>query len=184
MKKQKRKISFSLKQKMMSGGVLLSFCLSTQAALVVVGDYGGQSARPFYDAINNASNEVETQAPVTLPIPSVATPAMVLPVRTPEMTPERFASRAVSLPGIGALYLVGDDPLSREWLEQHARKLNAMHAVGMVVNVDSAVALQELRELTDGGILSPMSASDLANRLQLTHYPVLITETELTQQVK
>ena len=176
MKKQKRKLG--------AGVLLLSFCLSAQAELVVVGDYGGQSALPFYDAINNESNEWETQTPVTLPIPSVATPAMVLPVRTPEMTPERFDPRAVSLPGIGALYLVGDDPLSREWLKTYAEKLNAMHAVGMVVNVDSDVALQELQQLAEGGILSPMPGSDLANRLQLAHYPVLITETALTQQVK
>ncbi|MEY8504203.1 DUF2859 domain-containing protein, partial [Proteus faecis] len=35
-----------------------------------------------------------------------------------------------------------------------------------------------------GGLLSPASGTDLAHRLQLSHYPVLITETGLTQQVK
>lgn len=163
---------------------LLSVCLNAQAELIVAGDHGGQPAAPFYDAINNAQNEWDNRQNAPLPLPAEVSPAMVLPVRTPEMTPALFDPRQVSLPGIGALYLVGDDPLSREWLARHADKLNAMHAAGMVVNVESDVALQEIRQLAQGGILSPMPGTDLANRLQLNHYPVLITEHELTQQVK
>ena len=32
--------------------------------------------------------------------------------------------------------------------------------------------------------LAPASGSELARRLQIAHYPVLITDTGLTQQVK
>ncbi|WP_336844112.1 integrating conjugative element protein [Providencia rettgeri] len=167
-----------------SAMLLLSVCLNAQAELIVAGDYGGQPASPFYDAINNAQNEWDSRQNTPLTLPAEVSPAMVLPVRTPEMTPKLFESRQVTLPGIGALYLIGDDPLSREWLESHAEKLNAMNAVGMVVNVESDVALQELRQLAQGGLLSPMPGTDLATRLQLSHYPVLITEHELTQQVK
>ncbi len=55
--------------------------------------------------------------------------------------------RVLHLPGIGALYLVGDDPLSRAWLTQHAAQLNAMNAAGMVVNVKSETGLQALQAL-------------------------------------
>ena len=100
------------------------------------------------------------------------------------MTPGKVDDRALHLPGIGALYLVGDDPLSREWLTQHAARLKAMNAAGMVVNVKSDAGLQALQALAQGGLLSPASGTDLAVRLRLSHYPVLITETGLSQQVK
>ncbi|HIH5818366.1 TPA: integrating conjugative element protein [Proteus mirabilis] len=164
---------------------MLLFCAAggSQAALTVVADYGGQPAAPFYDAINNAPNEW-TAKPASRPLPSVMAPSMVLPVETLEMTPGEVDDRVLHLPGIGALYLVGDDPLSRAWLTQHAAQLNAMNAAGMVVNVKSETGLQALQALAQGGLLSPASGTDLAHRLQLSHYPVLITETGLTQQVK
>ena len=165
---------------------MLLFCAAggSQAALTVVADQGGgQPAAPFYDAINNAPNEWTTK-PASRALPSVMAPSMVLPVETPEMTPGEVDDRALHLPGIGALYLVGDDPLSRAWLTQHATRLKAMNAAGMVVNVKSDAGLQALQALAQGGLLSPASGTDLAHRLQLSHYPVLITETGLTQQVK
>ncbi|WP_163769840.1 PFL_4695 family integrating conjugative element protein, partial [Proteus mirabilis] len=115
---------------------MLLFCVTggSQAALTVVADYGGQSTASFYDAINNAPNEWTT-TPASRPLPSMMAPSMVLPVETPEMTPGEVDDRALHLPGIGALYLVGDDPLSRAWLTQHAARLKAMNAAGMVVNV-------------------------------------------------
>lgn len=169
----------------LTGVGLLLFCVAggCQAALTVVADYGGQPAAPFYDAINNAPNEWITK-PVSRPLPPVMAPSMVLPVETPEMTPGEVDDRALHLPGIGALYLVGDDPLSREWLTQHAARLKAMNAAGMVVNVKSDAGLQALQALAQGGLLSPASGTDLAHRLRLSHYPVLITETGLSQQVK
>lgn len=184
MKKPNKCAVSAIYQQLMPGIVLLSICLSAQADLTVVSDYGGQPAAPFYDAINNDSNQWERQENLTLPVPPVVSLAIALPIRTPEMTPGAFESRPVNLPGIGALYLVGDDPLSRAWLERNAAKLNAINALGMVVNIDSEAALRELQALAQGGIVSPMPGSDLARRLQLSHYPVLITETLLTQQVK
>lgn len=166
------------------GMLLFSVAGYGYAGLTVVADHGGEPAAPFYDAINNAPNEWQTkERSATQSVPPVVSPAMVLPVRTPEMSPGTIDYRPLHLPGIGALYLVGDDPLSRAWLTEYGAQLKAMNAVGMVVNVESEAALQELQALTQGGILSPAAASDLANRLQLPHYPVLITETGLTQQV-
>ncbi|WP_249923749.1 PFL_4695 family integrating conjugative element protein, partial [Escherichia coli] len=60
--------------------------------------------------------------------------AAMLPVSTPEMSPGEVTPRPLQLPGIGALFLVGDDAYSREWLQKNAAALRARHAAGMVVN--------------------------------------------------
>ena len=54
----------------------------------------------------------------------------------------------------------------------------------MIVNVTDMDAVRKLRELAPGVSLAPASGSELARRLQIAHYPVLITDTGLTQQVK
>ncbi|CAD5759153.1 integrating conjugative element protein, family [Escherichia coli] len=107
----------------------------------------------------------------------------MLPVGTPEMSPGEVTPRPLQLPGIGALFLVGDDAYSREWLQKNAAALRARHAAGMVVNVDDDNGLRTLRELAPGVAMAPASGSALARRLQLKHYPVLITDSGLSQVV-
>lgn len=53
--------------------------------------------------------------------------------------------------------------------------------MGLVVNVKSAEALAALRALVPGLLLSPVAGDDLAERLGLRHYPVLITATGVEQ---
>lgn len=118
------------------------------------------------------------------PSPVLQGEAAMLPVLTPELRPGSVPDRPLQLPGIGALFLIGDDDLSREWLKANAGALAEQHAVGMIVNVTDMDAVRELRELAPGVSLAPASGSELARRLQIAHYPVLITDTGLTQQVK
>ncbi|HFS0748524.1 TPA: PFL_4695 family integrating conjugative element protein, partial [Pseudomonas aeruginosa] len=54
-------------------------------------------------------------------------------------------------------------------------------AVGLVVNVETVQGLARLRTLVPGVPLAPMSGDDLAERLGLRHYPVLITATGIEQ---
>jgi len=54
-------------------------------------------------------------------------------------------------------------------------------AVGLVVNVETAEGLNQLRALGPGLTLVPVAGSDLALRLQLRHYPALITESGIEQ---
>lgn len=79
------------------------------------------------------------------------------------------------------VFLVGDDPLSREWLTLRHDELKRLHATGLVVNVSDKAALTELQQRVPGVTLLPASASEIARRLQLNHYPVLITSTGLAQ---
>ncbi|MDE9433493.1 integrating conjugative element protein [Xenorhabdus bovienii] len=152
------------------------------AELNVIADLGGKDASLFYESIN-AEQSDESLSPVQNSSPEMAGEAAMLPVKTPELTPGKVADRALQLPGIGALFLIGDDPGSRQWLSQNAAILTKLHAVGLVVNVSEMAGLQTLRASAPDLLLSPASGTELARRLQLQHYPVLITETALSQQL-
>lgn len=121
---------------------------------------------------------------------SAAEPAMrshpygeadMLPVRTVALSPGPVASRKQAAPGMSALFLIGDDPLSQAWLKRRLPALQRLKAVGLVVQVKSASDLERLRGLASGLSLYPASADDLAQRLKLTRYPVLITATAIEQ---
>ncbi|EBR9315675.1 integrating conjugative element protein, partial [Salmonella enterica subsp. enterica serovar Muenchen] len=64
---------------------------------------------------------------------------------------------------------------------QRRGDLQRLHATGLVVNVTDGTALRDLQTLAPGLTLLPASASDIARRLGLTHYPVLITADGLSQ---
>ena len=107
--------------------------------------------------------------------------AMLLPIRSPSLRPGPVETRPVSLPGITALFLIGDDPRSHAWLQQRLSELQRLDAAGLVVNVESADALQTLRDRAPGLSLTPVPGDDLAARLGLSRYPLLITATAIEQ---
>lgn len=107
--------------------------------------------------------------------------AMLLPIRSPSLRPGPVETRPVNLPGITALFLIGDDPRSHAWLQQRLSELQRLGAAGLVVNVESADALQTLRDRAPGLSLTPVPGDDLAARLGLSRYPLLITATAIEQ---
>lgn len=107
--------------------------------------------------------------------------ADMLPVKTIALSPGRVVARKISTPGLPALFLIGDDARSRAWLQRRLSTLQQLKAVGLVVQVDSAQQLERLRTMAPGLSLYPASADDLAQRLRLSHYPVLITATAIEQ---
>ena len=145
--------------------------------LIVVEDLGGDSALPYYRALNLLPED----GPVP-PVPAVSrarpfTEADMLPVRSERLSPGHEPARVIQAPGLAPLFLIGDDDLSRSWLQARLADLRDQQAVGLVVQVDSAEALARLRALAPGLTLSPVSGDELAARLGLRHYPVLITAT-------
>ena len=158
--------------------------LTGHAELNVIADLGGQDAAPYFEAVNKQPGMSTEDTAPSPPSPVLQGEAAMLPVFTPELRPGSMTDRPLQLPGIGALFLVGDDALSREWLKANAGVLAEQHAAGMIVNVTDMAAVRELRELVPGVSLAPASGSELARRLQIAHYPVLITDTGLTQQVR
>lgn len=161
----------------------------TVRPLIVVADKGGASAQPFYEAIDvverpsdqgRTSGTPDPRTPALI-APKPATDQDMLPVRSPTLSPGTVSWRAITSPLLKPIFLVGDDSLSRAWLRQRLPLLRQMKATGFVVNVSTAPALLALRQLAPGVTLIPASGDDLGQRLQIQHYPVLITATIIQQ---
>lgn len=153
--------------------------------LTVVKDLGGASALPYYRALHLVSDP-----DLRAPVPPALTPREpqahyqeenFLPVRSALLTPGSVHARVIAAPGLTPLCLVGDDRESRAWLKERLATLQALHAVGLVVEVASYADLAALRRLAPGVRLVPASGNDIARRLGIHHYPVLITSTGIEQ---
>ena len=151
--------------------------------LTVIADHGGTSALPYYEALKLQSRASVTSPRIEIPRqPAKAfSEADMLQVRSMRLSPGNVARRVIEAPGLTPFFLVGDDERSHAWLRQRAPRLRELNSVGLVVNVDSASALAALRALVPELSLSPVAGDDLAERLGLHHYPVLITATGLEQ---
>ena len=107
--------------------------------------------------------------------------ARLLPVVTHNLHPGQQPRLALNLSGMTPLFLIGDDPLSTEWLRQHRDALKTLHATGLVVNIATLARLNVLRAIAPALTLLPVSADDMAKHLPITSYPVLITDKGLEQ---
>lgn len=158
--------------------------LAQSEPLIVVEDHGGISALPFYQALDLPPKQGQPVPPITA-IPAVPgttfSEADMLPVRSERLSPGDEPRRVIQAPGLTPMFLLGDDERSRAWLRERGDILRDLNAVGLVVNVQTAEALADLRKLAGGLTLSPSSGDDLAGRLGLRHYPVLITATGIEQ---
>lgn len=154
---------------------------TTTTPLIVVEDHGGVSALPYYRALNPQDGDSSSAPPAPISpsrLPSSAdAEAAMLPVRSTRLSPGNEPRRVIRAPGLTPFFLIGDDDRSRAWLRQRQTALRDLQAVGLVVNVMSPEALASLRRLAPGLVLSPVSGDDLAARLGIHHYPVLITAT-------
>jgi integrating conjugative element protein (TIGR03765 family) len=148
----------------------------------VVGDDGGVSALPYYRALNLLPESPAAVAPTAPPIPHAPyRETDLLPVHSARLTPGRVTPRTLRAPGLSPFFLIGDDAPSRAWLHARGDTLRTLDAMGLVVNVGSAPALAALRRDAPGLTLVPASGDDIATRLNLLHYPVLVTATGIEQ---
>jgi integrating conjugative element protein (TIGR03765 family) len=153
-------------------------------APVVVADHGGESALPYYRTLNLQSR-TDTGADTPRPLPTPEIPksryseADMLPVHSSRLTVGTENARVIAIAGLNPFFLIGDDETSRAWLVARRDALRAMQAIGFVVEVSTADNLRTLRQLAPSLTLVPASADDLAQRLGIRHYPVLITPTAI-----
>ncbi|WP_416139111.1 integrating conjugative element protein [Halomonas sp. HK25] len=156
--------------------------LAERPSLEVLADYGGEPARPYFVAIGMAEvPEAEGYAPdPRAPVKFGETD--MLPVTSERLSPGEVRFRPLELPSrMTPFFLVGDDALSLRWLEARREVLRELNAVGLVIEVDTVEGLQRLREAAPGLELRPTPGDDLAGRLGLAHYPVLVTPQGLEQ---
>ncbi|MCD9007467.1 integrating conjugative element protein [Luteimonas sp. XNQY3] len=163
--------------------LLVAPAFAQPASLIVVEDRGGPSALPYYAALDLQPPGAQDAPAVERPAPTVGRvgEADMLPVRSRSLAPGAVQRRTIQAPGLTPVFLIGDDARSRAWLRERGTRLRDLNAVGLVVNVESADALTDLRALAPGLMLSPASGDDMAMRLGLQHYPVLITATSVEQ---
>ncbi|WAH60974.1 integrating conjugative element protein [Pseudomonas silvicola] len=117
----------------------------------------------------------------TMPRPDPRRLSWVLPIHSARLSPGPVTPRVLDIPGMTPLFLVGQDPLSLQWLAEHAQALQALGASGLAVEAADSGALQRIQATAPEIPIWPVSGDDIAARLQLEHYPVLITPTALEQ---
>lgn len=142
--------------------------------LIVVEDRGGTSALPYYQDLEPEPSP-GSSSPVGVP------GAGAFPVRSAQLSPGTVQGRVINAPGLQPVFLVGDDPLSRSWLLQRRDQLQQLQAMGLAINVASDERLAEIRRWAGNLQVLPTPADDLAARLGLRHYPVLLTPTAIQQ---
>ncbi|MDG2961720.1 integrating conjugative element protein [Exercitatus varius] len=158
--------------------IILSSGIAT-AELNVIADLGGESAVRFYEGIQPEHDDNAIPQPHALP--AKITEADMLPVVSHKLSPGVVQQRILDLPAMQPIFLLGADPISARWLATNVEKLKNTNAMGLVVNVKTLDELNGLRAIAPGITLLPSSADDLAERIQLSHYPVLLTATGLSQ---
>jgi integrating conjugative element protein (TIGR03765 family) len=146
------------------------------SSLIVVEDRGGVSALPYYQDLAPEPNAQSTQ-PENIGVRGQGS----FPVRSDQLTPGQVQGRVINAPGLQPLFLVGDDESSRTWLSQRREQLQQLHAVGLVVNVASAERFAEVQRWAGDLQIVPAPSNELAQRLGIKHYPLLITATTIQQ---
>lgn len=154
---------------------------ASMPALIVVEDRGGAPAQPYYQALGLTPRAQALPATPQLPRTQPFSEAELLPAHSTRLSPGVVTTRVIHAPGLQPVFLIGDDARSRDWLRRHLNHLRALDAVGLVVQVDTPQALAALRALAIGLTLAPVSGDELAQRLGLRHYPVLITARAIEQ---
>ncbi|MDZ7751434.1 MAG: integrating conjugative element protein [Gammaproteobacteria bacterium] len=155
------------------------------AELTVIYDSGATAPlAPYLEAFSERPPAAPVQAQPEVSL-GAADLTRLLPIRTPALTPGPVSPRPLSLPN-GAtlprpLFLIGADPLSRQWLETHRERLAAIHGVGLLVNAESAADLEAIATIARGLPILPASATDIAEILGLKHIPVLISRRGIEQ---
>ena len=153
-----------------------------QSELTVARDQLSDFTRPHFQVARSPiNNKTQPDRAMHADLPTLADEAWILPVRSAHLSPGQIASRALNMPGLRPFFLVGDDPQSLAWLRQRAAEMQEMGAAGLAVEVADTEALARIRAAAPGITILPVNGNDIATRLQIYHYPVLITATSLGQ---
>jgi integrating conjugative element protein (TIGR03765 family) len=162
-------------------GTLVTTASLAAGELTVIHEHPG--SRPITDFLH-VPRKTAKQQPVPAP---PAQPAGVmdlrtlLPIQSPELTPGPVAARAHALPVAQPLFLIGTDRRSIAWLTRHRPRLEALGAVGMLVDAADMADLELIAALAGDLPIVPAAATDIAKVLDLKHYPVCITGKHIWQ---
>ncbi len=172
--------------------VLGIFAAPALAAPVVIHDAG--NTRPLAPYLESVTVK-RPPAARTGPDPSTFGPpqtsfdkSLLLPIRTSEMSPGILDGTAPT-PAVRErlaqltrpVFLIGADSQSVDWLARYRDRLQALGAIGMLVQVNTAEELAAVENAAGDVVIVPASGSMLAHVLGLRHYPVLISREGIEQ---
>lgn len=153
-----------------------------QPELTVARDQPSDLTRPHFQVSRPPiNNKTQPDRAMHADLSKFADEAWILPVRSSHLSPGQITPRSLSMPGLQPCFLVGDDPQSLAWLRHRAAELQEIGAAGLAVEVADTEALARIRAAAPGITILPVNGNDIATRLQIEHYPVLITATSLEQ---
>ncbi|MFW0756417.1 integrating conjugative element protein [Pseudomonas sp. H11T01] len=153
-----------------------------QAELTVVGDSPDKVTLPYFHVTGaQMSDRALPDRAMHADLSTFTDEAWILPVRSSQLSPGPITPRTLNMPGLQPFFLVGGDPQSLTWLRQRSAGLRDIGAVGLAVEVADTQSLARIRAAAPGLTILPVNGNEIAVRLQIEHYPVLIRATALEQ---
>jgi len=163
------------------GLVVVLVPLVAQAELTVIYDSGNtQPLAPFLEVIDDVETPQQQPAPINNQL-GAADLNMLLPIKSPGLSPGQVQPQAVKRPFTRPFFLIGSDASSRQWLSQYRDRLLDVGAVGMLVQAETAADLEAIAKIGQGLQIMPASGSDIARALGIKHYPVLVSKEGIEQ---
>ncbi len=167
---------------------LLSFLLvpaSAQALEVILDTGEGQPAGPYLERLEGAEEPAPRSRAALPPLNDAA--ERMLPIEPSRLRvaplqgqpPAHVRETLRNMPR--PLCLVGSDSQSLAWLEHHRAALLQAGAVCMLVQAETSEDLERVRDTANGIPVQLSHGDDLAERLQLDVYPVLISREGIEQ---
>ena len=152
------------------------------AAVTVIYDSGDtRPIAPFLGAFEATETTLPQRRAIQSPQLGAADLESLLPIRSPGLTPGPVQPRTHDRPFMRPFFLIGSDALSRQWLLEHRDRLKEIGAVGMLVQADTLDDLRTTAGLATGLSIMPASATDIAEALRISNYPVLISSHGIEQ---
>lgn len=160
------------------GGLILRATIAGAAPPLIHDSGTTEPLAPYLEAVQTAEPAPARAAEPELPLPN-APLSQLLPVHSPSLKPCALASINVSRAALGhlkmAFFALGADGVSVAWLERNLAKLQALRAVGLVVEAETESDVNRVRLAAPGLLVVPTSGETLETALGLACYPVLIT---------
>ena len=112
---------------------------------------------------------------------------MAFPIATESMRPGLLQAPVRLRTGgwlAAPMFIVGDDPQSRQWLAANRDKLRRLGASGLVINVANLDAFRSLRAVAPDLPMAPGSIEELARQASLSVYPLFVAaDGQISQMV-
>ena len=142
---------------LIAGLMMIVSCYAVQIITI------NNSFREQQTAISEESLKLKEALDARLPVKSKATAGQVL-------------RHHVTFAGFSnAIFIIGDDPVSKRWFKEHTQELRQLHALGFITNIKNPETLDTLQTVS-GLPLLPANVDDLMEVIGASHYPLMLSE--------